>query len=169
MNQTKTFAMPFAYWILLGACVLAFMVAQVTPVPADLKIAPGIFALGLAIVYLTSLTQFTIDERNHVILASALKKIELDAAEITRIEYGSRAITLKHHAGKISMPNWGAPTTEFLRELKRRNPAITEEYALQLRWGRNRTFMLVLIVLTLLVPLILLVLLLAMQSGGMPK
>lgn len=169
MNQPKTYAMPIAYWFLLGACVLAFMVAQVTPVPADLKFAPGIFALAIATAYLTSFTKFVIDECNRIVLTSAFKKVEVDAADITIIEYGSRAITLKHRHGKIELANWGAPTQEFLRELKRRNPAITEAYSLQMRLGRNRTFMILIVLLTLLVPLILVALLLAMRNGGMPK
>jgi len=168
VNKPQTFTMPVVYWILLGACVLAFMVAQVTPVPADLKFTPGIFALALAVVYLTSFTKFTIDERNHIVLTSAFKKIELDAAEISTIEYGSRSITLKHPTGKIALTHWGAPTLEFLRELKRRNPAIQEEYSLQIRLGRNRTFMIVMVLVSLLVPLILVALLLFLKNGG-PK
>ncbi len=169
MNQTKTYTMPMSYWVLLGACALAFIVAQVTPVSNDLKLAPGIFTLAIAIIYLTSLSKIVMDERGHIVLSSAFKKIHIDAADVTSIEYNSRSIALKHRHGKIDLPNLGTPTQEFLHDLKQRNPAIVEEYGLQLRLARNRTFMIVIVVLSLLVPLLLVALILAIQNGGMAK
>ena len=128
MKTMKTYAAPKWFWLFPVAVTL--FGAGIFWEPYDL--GPKLFVVALCLFawwgFLTIPLEIKILEDESVLFKGVFTQTQVKVADIQAIEKGGKGTKIIHTGGKIHLIHAIPNLEEFYQEIKRLNPAITEDY-----------------------------------------